>query len=133
MAIQHVVAGASIVTFQSNQLGYTRDGVRISIDDFGTGYSNLGYLSRFPLDVLKIDRSFVTGIRERPQQQQRVQAIVQLARAFGLESVAEGVEREPELAFLSSLGVERVQGFLLARPLSAQQMGELLAEQMSLS
>lgn len=108
-------------------------GVRISIDDFGTGYSNLGYLSRFPLDVLKIDRSFVTGIHERPQQQQIVQAIVQLARAFGLELVAEGVEREPELAFLSSLGVERVQGFLLARPLSAQQMGELLAEQMSLS
>jgi len=104
-------------------------GVRISIDDFGTGYSNLGYLSRFPLDVLKIDRSFITDIHQQPQQQQIVQAIVQLARAFGLQLVAEGVEQEAELAFLAELGVERVQGYLLARPLSATQMAELLGGQ----
>ncbi|WP_409422787.1 EAL domain-containing protein [Pseudaeromonas sp. ZJS20] len=110
-----------------------RSGVRISIDDFGTGYSNLGYLSRFPLDVLKIDRSFVTDIHVRPQQQPIVQSIVQLARAFGLQLVAEGVEREAELDFLADLGVERVQGFLLARPMSAQQMAELLAAQQDLA
>ncbi len=97
-------------------------GVKISIDDFGTGYSNLGYLSRFPLDVLKIDRSFVTNIHQQQGNQQIVRAIVQLARSLSLPLVAEGVETEQELAFVEDLGVEVVQGYYFSRPLPADEL-----------
>ena len=103
-------------------------GVKISIDDFGTGYSNLGYLSRFPLDVVKIDRSFVTRIDERRDNQQIVRAIVQLARSLSLALVAEGVETEAELAFVSELGVEVVQGYHFSRPLPAEALMRYLEQ-----
>ncbi len=92
-------------------------GVKISIDDFGTGYSNLGYLSSFPLDKVKIDRRFVTDINEIPEKQQIVNAIIQLARSFNLSLIAEGVETVKELDYLRSKGVEDIQGFYFSKPL----------------
>lgn len=101
-------------------------GVKISIDDFGTGYSNLGYLSRFPLDALKIDRSFVTNIHQHQDNQQIVKAIIQLARSLSLSLVAEGVENSEELAFVESLGVEVVQGYHFSRPLPSDELMQFL-------
>ena len=121
-----VMAGATPVRRYFEQLRTL--GVKISIDDFGTGYSNLGYLSRFPLDVVKIDRSFVTRIDERRDNQQIVRAIVQLARSLSLSLVAEGVETAAELDFVSSLGVEVVQGYHFSRPLPADELMRYLAQ-----
>ncbi|MNT04193.1 Phytochrome-like protein cph2 [compost metagenome] len=103
-------------------------GVRISIDDFGTGYSSLSYLHRFHLDVLKIDRSFVTQLDQCPEGLQIVQTILGLARALGIEAVAEGVETERHLAVLKSLDCDFGQGYLFARPLSATAFAGLLKE-----
>lgn len=97
-------------------------GVKISVDDFGTGYSNLGYLSKFPLDKLKIDRSFVTDINEKPEKQQIVNAIIQLATSFNLSLIAEGVENYRELKYLKDKGVEVVQGFYFSKPLPASDI-----------
>jgi diguanylate cyclase (GGDEF)-like protein len=91
-------------------------GVRISVDDFGTGYSSLGYLHRFPVDELKIDRTFVSDLPERPGQRTLVAAMVAMAGALGLEVVAEGVETVPQADHLRSLGCATAQGYLFARP-----------------
>ena len=102
-------------------------GVRISIDDFGTGYSSLSYLQRLPIDDLKIDRCFVQGIDRAAGTQPLVQAIVGLAHGLHMTATAEGVETENELAVVHALGCDKVQGFLLGRPLPAEQMDALLA------
>lgn len=104
-------------------------GVRIHIDDFGMGYSSLGQLERFPIDGIKIDRSFVARLGTQPKTLEIVRAIVQLAVNLGLEVTAEGVETEEQLARVSTLGCRRVQGFLYARPLPASAMEKLLATQ----
>jgi EAL domain-containing protein (putative c-di-GMP-specific phosphodiesterase class I) len=96
-------------------------GVRISIDDFGTGYSSLSYLQRLPIDDLKIDQCFVRGIDRAASTQPLVQAIVGLAHGLNLTATAEGVETEDELAVLGALGCDQVQGFLLGRPVPADQ------------
>ncbi len=96
-------------------------GVRIGVDDFGTGYSSLTYLKRFPVNILKIDRSFVGGLGEGgPGRRDRaiVASIVDLAHAFGLTTVAEGVETPPQLAHLQAIGCDQAQGYYLSRPLS---------------
>ena len=97
-------------------------GARIAIDDFGTGYSSLSYLSRFPIDVLKIDKSFVDPLGD-PARQGRafVGTIIGLARQLGLSTVAEGIETEAQCNVLAELGCELAQGFLLARPMSADE------------
>ncbi len=94
-------------------------GVRIALDDFGTGYSSLSYLKELPVDVLKIDRSFVDRLDRDPRDQAVVAAVVTLARVFGLEVVAEGVEDAEQLDRLRLLGVQMAQGFDLARPTDA--------------
>lgn len=119
-----VMEGATPVRRYFEQLRQL--GVKISIDDFGTGYSNLGYLSRFPLDALKIDRSFVTNIHQHQDNQQIVKAIIQLARSLSLSLVAEGVENSEELAFVESLGVEVVQGYHFSRPLPSDELMQFL-------
>jgi len=97
-------------------------GVELAIDDFGTGYSSLSYLKRFPVDVLKIDRSFVDGLGDDPEDTAIVTAIISLGRALGLRVVAEGVETERQLAELRRLGCDRAQGFMFARPGPASQL-----------
>lgn len=102
-------------------------GITISIDDFGTGYSSLSYLKRFPIDVLKIDRTFVNEIGNGPDGESIVKAIVSLADSLGLKIIAEGIETANQLEFLSGLKCKRIQGFFFYRPVSADEIAELLA------
>jgi diguanylate cyclase (GGDEF)-like protein len=101
-------------------------GVRMAIDDFGTGYSSLAYLRQFPIDVLKIDRSFVSGITDTTEAVALVHAMVQLGKALGLETVAEGVENDGQRTQLTAENVDTVQGFLFARPLDVEAVDRLL-------
>jgi EAL domain-containing protein (putative c-di-GMP-specific phosphodiesterase class I) len=97
------------------------------LDDFGTGYSSLGYLRKHPVDVLKIDRSFVDDLGEDGRGDSAIiEAIVGMAHALGMRVVPEGIETEGQLARLVELGCDYAQGFLLARPLPAAGIDELL-------
>ena len=96
-----------------------RLGVRLSIGDFGTGYSSLSYLRRFPVDVLKIDRSFLAEITQSPVDLAIVGAIVRMSHDLGLEVVAEGVETEPVASLLGEIECDQMQGYLFARPMPA--------------
>ena len=104
-------------------------GVRIAIDDFGTGYSSLAYLSKFPVDCLKIDRSFIAAISESPDAGALVNTLVQLGRTLGLETLAEGIEATSQVEYLQSQNCDSGQGFLFAKPLAAAEIAELLASE----
>jgi EAL domain-containing protein (putative c-di-GMP-specific phosphodiesterase class I) len=91
-------------------------GVRIAMDDFGTGYSSLSYLQSFPFDKIKIDRSFITNLGDNPQSATIVRAVIGLARSLDLPVIAEGVETERQLAFLTKEACDEVQGYLIGRP-----------------
>ncbi|MGA8706459.1 MAG: EAL domain-containing protein [Steroidobacteraceae bacterium] len=99
-------------------------GVRLAIDDFGTGYSSLSYLHRFPIDILKIDHSFVGRLTSSQSGPELARAVITLAAALGLDTVAEGVEHEPQVAALLDLGCVAGQGFLFARSSSLEQLSE---------
>ena len=103
-------------------------GVRIALDDFGSGYSNLGYLQRFPLDKLKIDRSFVAALGNSANGGVIIQAIVALGRALGLSVLVEGVETEQQRVLLRLAGCDEMQGFLFAKPAPAATIDRLLAQ-----
>ena len=102
-------------------------GVQLSIDDFGTGYSSLSYLQRFPIDTLKIDRSFVTQMMENEENIAIVRTIVALAQNLGMDVVAEGVETEDQVTMLRKLDCENGQGYLFSTPLGARQLDQFIA------
>ncbi|WP_433075307.1 putative bifunctional diguanylate cyclase/phosphodiesterase [Dactylosporangium sp. CA-052675] len=103
-------------------------GVRLAIDDFGTGYSSLSYLKRFPVDILKIDRSFVDGIDTEDGDATLAEAVVQLGRALQLQTVAEGIETTEQWSTLQDLGCEFGQGYLFARPGAADEISSILGD-----
>jgi EAL domain-containing protein (putative c-di-GMP-specific phosphodiesterase class I) len=101
-------------------------GMRMALDDFGTGYSSLAYLSKLPLDTVKIDRSFVSGMTEHPDHTSIVSAIISLGQALRLKIVAEGVETDAQAQLLRLLRCDQAQGFLFSRPLPTADIEELL-------
>jgi diguanylate cyclase (GGDEF)-like protein/PAS domain S-box-containing protein len=101
-------------------------GVRIAIDDFGTGFSSLGQLRHFPIDMIKVDRSFVQGVEHDAKDAAIAANLVSLAHALGLVAIAEGIESKGQLASLRELGCDLAQGYLFARPVPAEQLGDLL-------
>ncbi len=112
----------------SNELLTIREcGTRVSIDDFGTGYSSLAYLSKLPVDEIKIDRTFVKELGDDPSAASLIKAVVYIASSLGITTVAEGVETEEQSRQVSALGVREVQGFLYSRPVPADELPTVLA------
>ena len=105
------------------------EGVYLSIDDFGTGYSSLSYLKRFPVHKLKIDQSFIRDLVNDRDDRIIVSAIINLAKSLEIDSIAEGVETEEQANLLRELGCKKIQGFWLAKPLSVEEMNNLLSQQ----
>jgi EAL domain-containing protein (putative c-di-GMP-specific phosphodiesterase class I) len=103
-------------------------GIRIAIDDFGTGYSSLSYLHKFPVDILKIDRSFVERLSGAFAEESLVQSIVQLAQTLHLETIAEGIEDHGQLLALRRLGCQIAQGYHFGRPGPPDLVGQLLID-----
>jgi EAL domain-containing protein (putative c-di-GMP-specific phosphodiesterase class I) len=104
----------------------SRMGVAVSVDDFGTGYSNMSYLRRFPLDKLKIDRSFISDLMTCPEASALVQGIISLAHSLRLKVIAEGVETPEQVELLKHLGCDQLQGFGIAKPLPAADYEHLI-------
>ena len=98
---------------------FQRNGVHLLIGDFDTGYSSLSYLCGLPVQTLKIDRSFINGIEERPADREVVRAVITLAHALGMDVVAKGVEHQRQLDELRALGCDHGQGYLISRPVDA--------------
>jgi EAL domain-containing protein (putative c-di-GMP-specific phosphodiesterase class I) len=102
-------------------------GVKLAVDDFGTGYSSLNYIRRFPVDILKVDKTFVDGVNLGGEESALTAAIIELAGILKLRPVAEGIERADQLAKLRDLGCDLGQGFYFAAPLPVDGIDELLA------
>ncbi len=100
----------------------------LEIDDFGTGYSALGYLQHFPINAIKIDRTFVNEMVKSHKSTELVRAIISMAREMGMETIAEGIETEKQLSELKSLLCGYGQGFLLSRPLDTAAADKVLAD-----
>ena len=105
-----------------------KTGVRLAIDDFGTGYSSMSYLKNFPIDTLKIDRSFVEEIVFNRKDAAIAQTIIQLANNLNLSTIAEGVETEAQAEMLLKMGCEEFQGFYFNKPMSVDDLSELLSQ-----
>ncbi len=115
--LETVVAGHGDDVIVRNLMGLAQLGCRIDLDDFGTGHASIGAIRRFPIARVKIDRSFVAGIEDDPEQHKMVSAILGMAERLGLDTVAEGVETQGQHALLAQLGCGHVQGFGIARPM----------------
>ena len=102
-------------------------GLSLAVDDFGTGYSSLQYVQRFPIDIIKIDRSFVTGLGTNPGDGAVVQSMIELSQRLGVHTVAEGIDRPEQVTLLQSLGADLGQGYLFSEPVPADQIDALLA------
>jgi diguanylate cyclase (GGDEF)-like protein/PAS domain S-box-containing protein len=122
--VMHDVESALMALRSLKKLGIT-----LSLDDFGTGYSSLSYLRRFPIDEVKIDRSFINELHHNADDAAIAAAVVAMARSLGLSVVAEGVELDEQLATLERLGCNEVQGYLLGRPLTAEAFAARMREQ----
>jgi EAL domain-containing protein (putative c-di-GMP-specific phosphodiesterase class I) len=103
-------------------------GIKLAVDDFGTGYSSLAYLKRFPIDVLKIDRAFVSGLGQGEYDAAFVQTVVSLAEALSLKTTAEGIEERSQWAKLAELGCNQGQGYFFSRPLRSEAVEPFLLE-----
>ena len=101
-------------------------GVSLAVDDFGTGYSSLQYVQRFPIDIIKIDRSFVSGLGEADGDTVVVQSMIELAQRLGVHTVAEGIERAEQITILQALGADLGQGFYFSRPVTPDEIDPLL-------
>jgi len=101
-------------------------GIKLSLDDFGTGYSSLSYLKRFPIDEVKIDRSFIKDVTQSPHDAAITRTIIAMAKSLNMRTVAEGVETEGQLAFVRENGCNAIQGYLLSRPLGKKETEEFL-------
>lgn len=99
--------------------------IRLAIDDFGTGYSSLSYLKRFPLDVLKIDKSFIDDISHDQDDRKIIKAIIEMGHTLGIKVLAEGVESAEQLAYLHAQGCDLYQGYLRSRPVPATEFSVL--------
>ena len=104
-------------------------GIRVSMDDFGTGYSSLSYLKGLPIDTLKIDKSFVDTLATDEAAKTITEAMVGMVKKLGLETVAEGVETDDQLAFLKSIDCDNIQGFLLGKPMPEEDLEKVICEQ----
>jgi EAL domain-containing protein (putative c-di-GMP-specific phosphodiesterase class I) len=113
--------------------GLKQLGVRLALDDFGTGYSSLSYLSRFPVDILKIDRSFIRTIDGKGEESALAAAIVRLGESLHLRTVAEGIELPAQLERLNELGCTLGQGFYFGQPMSIEALVDYLMEQLASS
>jgi EAL domain-containing protein (putative c-di-GMP-specific phosphodiesterase class I) len=109
----------------------SRMGVVISVDDFGTGYSSMSYLRRFPIDKLKIDRTFINNLMRSADDASIVRAIISLAHGLRLKVVAEGVETSDQVAFLHKLGCDQYQGFYFSRALPAAAFEKLMRAELA--
>ena len=101
-------------------------GLRISLDDFGTGFSSLSYLKKLPIDTLKIDKSFIDTVLEDSATRVITEAIINMVKALGIESVAEGVEEQKQYEYLYSIGCDVIQGYLFGKPLSTEEVEKVL-------
>ncbi|MCK4834325.1 MAG: EAL domain-containing protein, partial [Gammaproteobacteria bacterium] len=101
--------------------------IRLSIDDFGTGYSSLSYLKRFPFDVLKIDKAFISDIGENPDDTALCDAIIAMAHSLGLSIIGEGVENKLQFDFLHKRGVEMIQGYFVSTPMVQEEFLKFIA------
>jgi EAL domain-containing protein (putative c-di-GMP-specific phosphodiesterase class I) len=102
-------------------------GVRVAIDDFGTGYSSLAYLQQFPVDTIKIDRSFISTMADSPESGALIRTLVQLGKSLGLETLAEGIEETGQYSQLAREQCDSGQGYLFARPLEMDDVASFLA------
>jgi EAL domain-containing protein (putative c-di-GMP-specific phosphodiesterase class I) len=116
----------NVSTVVSRLVALKATGVRIAIDDFGTGYSSLAYLQQFPVDTLKIDRSFISTMADSPESGALIRTLVQLGKTLGLETLAEGIEESAQYSQLERDQCDSGQGFLYARPLDAEALEAFL-------
>lgn len=130
LMIQIELTERTLVSQRNSELGnierLRNAGIQLSIDDFGTGYSSMSYLKRLPLAELKIDKSFVDGLAQEANDEAIAKAILAMARALDIRTVAEGVETKEQLDWLATYGCDYAQGYLLAKPMSADDFVKLL-------